>query len=84
MPAATGTRLSMSDALRRAIPPGRLAEELERPGGEVRALDARADHLVGVAGRGLEGQLVGQRHRLDTDTSGCSPSARGAPTSSTG
>ena len=67
------------DALRRGIPPGRLAEELERAGGEVRALDAGADDLVGVAGRGLEGQLVGQRHRLNDRHERVQPVRAGRP-----
>ena len=52
------------DPDRRPVPAGRRAEAGERRGGEVLALDAGADDLVGVAGGRLELELVGQRDGL--------------------
>src|SRR5918997_6089809 len=60
-----GDALGDRDADGRAVPAGRRAEARERAGGEVLALDAGADHLVRVAVRGLQLELVGHGHRLN-------------------
>ena len=81
MPAATGIRLSIVEPLRRAVPAGRGAELRERAGGEVLALDARADDDIVAARRARASARRRGRSAGPRETSGCRPSARGAPTS---
>ncbi len=60
-----GHALADRQPLRRRVPAGRGTEGGQRGAGEVVALDAGADDLVGRrAARGLQGQLVGERHGL--------------------
>ena len=60
-----GHALGDREPERRAVPAGRGAEGVQRAGGEVLAVDARADDVVAAALGGLEEELVGQRERLD-------------------
>src|SRR5439155_1354451 len=67
-PQAGGHRDVLGDrqADGRAVPAGRRAEGGERLSGEVGTADARADDLVAgrAGGRGLEHEVVRERHRL--------------------
>ena len=64
MPAATGMRLSIVSRCGGASHPVASRKSASARRREVRALDARADDLIRVAGGRLERQLVGERQRL--------------------
>ncbi len=64
MPAATGTRLVISTRTGGPSQPVAVAVGGQRGGGEVGALDPRADDLVGGPRGGAEREVVGQRQRL--------------------
>ena len=80
MPAATGMRLSIVSRCGGPSQPVASRKSCSARRGEVRALDARADDLVASPAAGSSVTSSASDNACTTDTSGCRPSSRGAPT----